>query len=117
MSSKSTCIAAAALVTVTCAAEAGWIGNVSYYHVQGKTASGRNVAGVGSFNAAHRTLPFGSRIRITNLANNRSVVVTITDRGPFIHGRHIDVSARAARALGIRSVGVARVRMELVGAS
>ncbi len=64
--------------------------------------------------AAHRTLPFGTRVRVTNLANDRSVVVTVTDRGPFRRGRVIDVSRRAARRLGFLRTGTARVRLELV---
>lgn len=113
---KSTFVGAAALVALTCSTAADRVGNASYYHVHGRTASGRHVSGVRSFNAAHRTLPFGSRVRVTNLANNRSVIVTVTDRGPFIGGREIDVSARAARALGFRSAGVARVKIELADA-
>jgi rare lipoprotein A len=59
--------------------------------------------------AAHRTLPFGSRVRVTNLGNGRSVVVVIVDRGPFARGRIIDVSPVAADALGFRRAGVANV--------
>ena len=54
----------------------------------------------GAMTAAHRTLPFGTRVRVTNHRNGRSVMVTIKDRGPFIRGRIIDVSPGAARALG-----------------
>ena len=62
--------------------------------------------------AAHRTLPFGTHVRVHNLDNGRSAVVTIVDRGPFIRGRIIDVSTSAADALGFRRAGVARVRLE-----
>jgi rare lipoprotein A len=62
--------------------------------------------------AAHRTLPLGTRVRVTNLASGRSVVLTINDRGPFRRGRVIDVSRRAARELGFLSAGVVRVRVE-----
>jgi rare lipoprotein A len=67
--------------------------------------------------AAHKTLPFGARVRVHDLDNGRSVDVTIVDRGPFASAdRIIDLSTVAAGALGIRSVGVARVRVELLGA-
>jgi len=62
--------------------------------------------------AAHRTLPLGSRVLVTNLDNGRAAVVTIMDRGPFIRGRIIDVSTSAAAALGFRQAGVAHVQIE-----
>ncbi len=61
--------------------------------------------------AAHRSLPFGAKVRVTNLNNGRSAVVTINDRGPFVRGRIIDVSSGAADVLGMRHSGVARVRV------
>nr|WP_330084644.1 septal ring lytic transglycosylase RlpA family protein [Methylocystis iwaonis] len=106
-------IGAVALVALTGGAEAGWVGKASYYKLGGRTASGGHV---GAYTAAHRTLPFGSKVRVTNLVNNRSVVVTINDRGPFRGGRVIDVSATAADALGFRSAGVAHVKVEPVSA-
>ena len=66
----------------------------------------------GGLIAAHRTLPFGTHVRVHNLDNGRSAVVTIVDRGPFIRGRIIDVSTVAADVLGFRRAGVARVRIE-----
>jgi rare lipoprotein A len=68
----------------------------------------------GGLIAAHPTLPFGTQLRVYNLENGRSVVVTVVDRGPFARGRIIDVSTIAADALGMRPAGVARVRLELV---
>jgi rare lipoprotein A len=65
--------------------------------------------------AAHKTLPFGTRVQVTNLDNGRSVVVRINDRGPYAHGRVIDLSAAAARILGVMQSGVAPVRLEIVG--
>lgn len=91
-----------------------FLGKASYYGYGGRTASG---AHVGKMTAAHRTLPFGSKVRVTNLANDRSVVVTINDRGPFVRGRVIDVSVHAAESLGFRSAGVARVKVEKISAS
>jgi rare lipoprotein A len=64
--------------------------------------------------AAHRTLPFGSRIRVTNVGNGRSVVVTVNDRGPFIKGRFLDVSYRAARDLDFVRAGITRVKVQSV---
>ena len=66
--------------------------------------------------AAHRELPFGTKIRVTNPANGRSVLLTVTDRGPFVKSRVIDVSRRAAGELGLLQDGHARVRIETVGA-
>jgi hypothetical protein len=68
----------------------------------------------GGMIAAHRTLAFGTRVRVYNLENDRSVDVVIVDRGPFARGRIIDVSTIAAEALGMRQAGVVRVRLELL---
>jgi rare lipoprotein A len=62
--------------------------------------------------AAHKTLPFGTRVRVTNLDNGYVVIVTIVDRGPFGRGRVIDVSTSAADELGFRQAGLARVKLE-----
>jgi len=62
--------------------------------------------------AAHKTLPFGTRVKVLNLDNGRSAIVRIVDRGPFIRGRIIDVSPAAASALGFRQAGLAHVRLE-----
>ena len=92
------------------------VGMASYYdsglHGE-RTASGRTYDDRGK-TAAHRTLPFGTRVRVTNLANGKSVVVEITDRGPFVRGRIIDVSGRAAEELGFRRAGTARVRVDVL---
>ena len=64
--------------------------------------------------AAHKTLPMGTRVRVTNTANGRSVVVRINDRGPFTRGRSIDLSRSAAQAVGMTEAGVAKVRMEVL---
>lgn len=68
-------------------------------HAWSKTANGERV-NPHALTAAHRTLPFGTRVRVKNLKNGRSVVVRISDRGPFVRGRVIDVTPAAARALG-----------------
>jgi rare lipoprotein A len=77
----------------------------------GKTASGERFDPE-ELTAAHRTLPFGTTVRVINLRNGRSISVRITNRGPFIRGRIIDLSPAAARKLGITKSGVARVRIE-----
>ena len=64
--------------------------------------------------AAHRTLPFGTKVRVIDVASTKSVVVKIVDRGPWIRGRILDLSRGAARALGITDRGVAQVRVELL---
>ncbi len=60
---------------------------------------------------AHRSLPFGTQVRVTNLSNKRSVVLVVNDRGPFIRGRIIDVSTAAADVLGFRQSGLAQVEV------
>lgn len=104
-------VAVASVLTANAGQAREWVGKASYYDLKGRTASG---ARVGAFTAAHRTLPMGSRVRVTNLRNHRSVVVTVNDRGPFTHGRVIDVSASAAESLGFKSAGVAPVKVETV---
>jgi len=92
------------------------VGFASYYDSRfdgSRTASGERYDEK-ALTAAHRTLPFGTRVQVTNLENGRSVVVTITDRGPFARGRVIDLSRRAARKLDILRDGTARVQLEVV---
>jgi rare lipoprotein A len=64
--------------------------------------------------AAHRTLPFGTRVRITNVTNGQSVTVRINDRGPFVPGRVVDVSYSAVKTIGITDRGIAKVKLEVV---
>jgi rare lipoprotein A len=68
-----------------------------------------------SATAAHKTLPMGTRVRVTNVSNGKSEVVTINDRGPFVKGRIIDVSKGSAERLGFLKHGVALVRIEVLG--
>jgi rare lipoprotein A len=92
------------------------VGIASYYgreHHGRRTASGERFH-AGKLTAAHPTLPFGTRVRVVNMENGRSVVVRITDRGPFRKGRVIDVSRKAASELGFLRDGTARVRLEIV---
>ena len=90
---------------------ASWYGPGFYGR---RTASGAVYTGT-ALTAAHPSLPFGTLVRVTNLANGRTVVVVIDDRGPFVHGRVIDLSMAAARRLGMIQDGVVQVRLEVVG--
>ena len=91
-----------------CAADQVGVASV-YSHESGSgTASGQKLNHE-AFTAAHRTLPFGSKVKVTNKNNGRSVVVTINDRGPFVRGRVIDVTPAAARVLGFS--GLAQVTL------
>jgi len=78
------------------------------------TASGERF-NMYALTAAHREFPFGTRLRVTNPDNNKSVVVTINDRGPFVPGRDLDLSYAAAKKIGLIDKGVGRVRIEYVG--
>ena len=89
---------------------ASWYGSVLHGHL---TASGRRF-NMYELTAAHRTLPFGSRVKVTNLRNHRSVVVTITDRGVLYPERVIDLSWGAAKELNMVKMGVDPVKLELI---
>jgi len=115
-------VAAAGIIFVTCgnAALADQIpkniatsGMASYYGYGGRTANGER-HNANAMTAAHRSLPFGTKVKVTNKSNGKSVVLRINDRGPFIRGRIIDVSTGAADKLGFRKRGVARVDIAVV---
>lgn len=117
-------MAAAAVILAACAgtteiaspaeaADYDVTGNASWYGARyhGRlTASGQRYD-MNAMTAAHRTLPFGTKVRVVNLSNRRAVVVTINDRGPYAGRRVIDVSRRAAEILGMVDDGVVRVRV------
>jgi len=88
-------------------------GIASWYGTEfdGRATSSREIYDMNDLTAAHRTLPFGTYVMVTNLANGRSVVVRINDRGPFVRGRVIDLSYAAARVLDIVGPGTAKVRL------
>jgi rare lipoprotein A len=88
-------------------------GIASFYTEGSETASGEKLDGH-KLTAAHRTLPFGTRVRVTNVANGRSVTLRINDRGPFVPGRVVDVSYSAAERLGITDRGIAKVKLDVV---
>ena len=93
-------------------------GNASWYGVpfHGRRASNGEIYDMHKLTAAHRTLPFGTEVRVTNLSNGKSTVVRITDRGPFVEGRIIDLSMAAARELDSIGAGVVPVRLEILSA-
>ena len=88
-------------------------GMASYYGNESgsRTASGQRM-NANAMTCAHRSLPFGTRLRVTH--GDRSVVVTVNDRGPFVRGRVLDLSTGAARAIGLTSAGVGRVTADIV---
>ncbi len=91
------------------------VGKASYYarHFNGKkTASGERL-NPNQLTAASKTLPLGSKVQVTNLENGRTVHVTINDRGPYVRGRVIDLTPRAAEALAMRDKGIARVEVRI----
>lgn len=93
--------AACVVLASHAAAEAqSWTGKASYY------------AGRGQMTCAHRSLPFGTHVRVTNVSNKRSVVLSVHDRGPFVAGKIVDVSTDAADVLDFRHAGLAEVIVE-----
>ena len=91
------------------AADRGGVASVYSTESGGRTASGQKL-NPQALTAAHRTLPFGTKVKVTNKRNGQSVVVTINDRGPFVRGRVIDVTPAAARVLGFS--GLAQVTVD-----
>jgi rare lipoprotein A len=91
-------------------ADTSSVGKASYYRHGSKTANGEKFNPKG-LTAAHRTLKFGTRVKVTHLKSGRSVIVRINDRGPFIKTRIIDLSYGAAVAIGLEKSGVANVRI------
>ena len=92
-------------------------GRASWYSIRTnggtRTASGKTLSDYAS-TAAHKTLPFGTKVRVTNKNNGKSEIVTITDRGPYIHGRIIEVTIGTATRLGFADQGLAPVKVEVL---
>ena len=106
------CLAACALVVSFASEALAQSGVASVYSYRGsRTASGERAHPAG-LTAAHRSLPFGTKVRVTNRRNGHTVVVRINDRGPFVRGRVIDVTPAAARSLGFS--GLAPVHLAVV---
>lgn len=90
-------------------------GIASIYAYDGEQTANGERANPTGLTAAHRTLPFGTHVRVTNQRNGRSVIVRINDRGPFVNGRVIDLTPAGARALGFSGIeGLARVSLEII---
>jgi rare lipoprotein A len=110
----SICILLLALSTTAAAFEqeglASWYGG----KFQGRQTASGEIFDTNAFTAAHKTLPFGTIVKVTNLENEKSTVVRINDRGPFIPGRIIDLSRAAAVVIELAGRGVARVRIEVL---
>jgi len=110
---------AAAMLVAACASlvqpgsASAQTGHASWYALTSLTASGER-CNPNAMTAAHRSLPFGTKVKVTNLHNGRAAVVRINDRGPFVKGRIIDVTKAAAQKLGFRGRGTARVSLEVV---
>lgn len=106
----------AKLAVVQQAFEAVGEGTASYYgnELAGNRTSSGERFDPGAFTCAHRSLPLGTKLRVTNLANGRSVIVRVNDRGPFTRGRILDMSLAAAREIAMVGPGHARVRLEVV---
>lgn len=105
---------AAALMIPAGIAMADQVGHASWYALTSKTASGEQM-NPNELTAAHRSLPFGTKVLVENLSNGRSVVVRINDRGPFVGGRVIDLSKAAAAQIGMLGSGTAKVRISKTG--
>jgi rare lipoprotein A len=88
-------------------------GLASFYSEGTRTASGEKF-NANELTAAHPTLPFGTKLRVTNVSNGQSVTVRVNDRGPYVPGRVVDVSYSAARTLGMVGGGVAKVKLDVV---
>lgn len=91
-------------------------GLASYYHnkFHGKKTASGEVYDKNKLTAAHRTLPFGTMIKVTRLDNKQSVIVRINDRGPFKKGRIVDLSRKAAKKIDLIKAGIAKVEIEII---
>jgi rare lipoprotein A len=113
---KNTIIGVAMMIFST--ASAVEMGKASYYSIRSNggthTASGEKLRD-DSMTAAHKTLPFGTLVEVTNLKNNKKEIVRITNRGPYIKGRIIDVTVGVAEKLGFKKDGVVNVKIKVIG--
>ena len=93
-----------------------WYGNASWYgpYWHGKTTSSGEKFNKNELTAAHKTLPFNTRVKVTNLKNNKSVIVRVNDRGPFKKGRIIDLSEKAADKIDAKKQGIAYVKVQVL---
>ncbi len=120
MLSKFSSLALASLVAASSSfvsfsdAQAAGCGRASWYALHSRTASGERM-NPSRLTAAHRSLAFGTKLKVTNMRNGSSVVVRVNDRGPFIRGRVLDLSKGAASSLNMVSSGTAKVCYEVIG--
>lgn len=91
-------------------------GIASYYadDFHGKKTANGEIFNKNDFTAAHKTLPFGAKVRVTNLSNGKSVIVRINDRGPYAKGRIIDLSEKAGKEIDLDTTGTANVKLEVL---
>lgn len=108
-------IAACSIIAPLQASAANGCGGASWYALTSKTASGERM-NAANLTAAHRSLRFGTKVKVTNARNGKAVVVRINDRGPFIKGRVLDLSKAAAKNIGMINSGTAKVCYEIVKA-
>ena len=112
------CLFALAVTASMAGAQTGYIlqcGTASWYELTSQTANGET-ANPDGFTAAHKSLPFGTRVWVQNLENGRSMMLRVNDRGPYVAGRIIDVSRAAAERLGFQQKGTTRVRVAVADA-
>ena len=112
------CFLAIIFLLVSCSRPIIEGGKASYYadKFEGRKTSNGEVFKQGKKTAAHRTLPFGTKVTVKNLTNGKTVKVRINDRGPFVKGRMIDLSKKAAKKLDMVNAGVANVEIKYKGA-
>jgi rare lipoprotein A len=106
-------VSVAVAVMMMCGAAEASTGYASFYKSGRLTANGEHFKPLG-LTAAHKHLPFGTMLRVTNLRNGKWVIVRINDRGPFIRGRILDLSLGAARVIGLAGAGVAKISYVVV---
>lgn len=104
------------LTTVTVQAKDNTIGIASYYAdiFVGRLTANGEIYTHDRMTCAHKTLPFGTKLKVTNLNNDKSVVVTVNDRGPFVKGRVVDLTKAAARKIDMLHKGIVRVSVEII---
>jgi rare lipoprotein A len=114
MTFKVATIAICSMIAPLTANAANGCGGASWYALHSKTASGERM-NPAQLTAAHRSLRFGTKVKVTNARNGKAVIVRINDRGPFIKGRVIDLSKAAAQNIGMVKSGTAKVCYEIIG--
>ncbi len=106
----------ALISTVTVQAKENFMGVASYYAdmFEGRLTANGEIYSHNGMTCAHKTLPFGTLLKVTNLSNDKSVIVTVNDRGPFIKGRVVDLTKSAARKIDMIHRGIVNVKVEII---